>query len=169
MTAPFPPEAVAGTAVDPAESEASNLFAQYAWLARLSDEMTADPDLNLKRVMQLVLHARKFRQWHQALQARGAGVADRIAAVFALKKCEWPTKAAMSAELATINTDANSLADWIELNAPGYKQGFATVKVAAMDAEGAPVLTDEAMTTAKPAAAAVQLTALRALFGPTPA
>jgi len=165
MPAPFPPEGVAGASVDPAEAEALNLYRNYAWLARHADEMDTAANLDLKRVMQIVGHARQFRRWHDALTARGAAARDQVEGTFAVKKCTWATRAAMVADLAAIYSAVGTLADWIETNEAGYKTGYSTNIV--LDAAGN--LSDTPITVAKSIAVATQITTFRALFGQPPA
>jgi len=165
MPAPFPPEGVAGAAVDPAESEALNLYRNYAWLARLADEMDAAADLDLKRVMQIVGHARQYRRWYDALAARGVAARDQVEGTFAVKKCTWLSRAAMVADLATIYSAAGTLSDWIETNEAGYKTGYSTNIV--LDAAGN--LSDTPIVAAKSLDMATQLATFRVLFGPKPA
>lgn len=166
MAAPFPYEAVAGAQADPAEPEALNLYRQYVWVARLVDEMDAETELDLKRTMQLVFHARRFRSIYDALQARIAAgthtqaqITAVIEAMFAFKRCAWATRAAMIADLQAIHVAAGTAADWIEANASGYKQGYSVNK------EISPgVMTDEPIKVVKPAGVAARLSDFRALF-----
>lgn len=166
MAAPFPYEAVAGAATDPAESEAANLYRQYAWVARLADEMNAETELDLKRTMQFVHHARQFRHWFDALQARvTAGthtqgqIGDILAGVFGAKRCAWPTRSAMNADFQEIYNAAGTAADWIDANAADYKQGWSINK------EVSPgVMTDDPIKVAKPAGVATRIADFRGLF-----
>ena len=165
MAAPFPYEGVAGASTDPAESEALNLYRQYTWVARLLSEMDAEAEIDLKRVMQIVFHCRKFRSWRDELQARIGGthtaqqILDVIEGVFAAKKCRWATRNAMQQDLLDIYTDAGTLADWIDTNAPEYKDGFSTNVVLA---DG--VMTDVPVKRAKPPALATRIAAFRSRF-----
>lgn len=130
MAAPFPPEALPGAVTDPAESEAHNLYMQYGHLARLWEAMSQDPEVDLKRVYQVVLHSRKFRQWFDALQARigrghtAAQIGDMIAATFARKGVVWASRAAMNADLTAIYDNAGTVSTWADNNAAVYKTGF---------------------------------------------
>lgn len=166
MTAPFPYEAVAGAVVDPAENEALNLYRQYAWVARLLDEMNAEAELDLKRTMQLVFHCRKFRECLDTLQAHvtagthtPARIGDVIRGVFGAKKCAWATLAGMNADLAAIYNAAGAAADWIEANAGGYKRGYS------VNREISPgVMTDDPIKIVKPAGVATRVADFRNLF-----
>ena len=162
---PFPYDGISGAVNDPAEAEAANLHAQLKWIARLADEMDADTELDLKRVMQIVTHARKFRVWFEALQARGVAARDVIEGALAAKKLRWDTRAEMLQDLTQLYDDCGTLADWIEANAAEYKAGFARTKVLAMSADGTPVVTDEPIKAVKPAAFGTRVAALRARFG----
>lgn len=161
MTAPFPIEATAGTKVDPAEAEALNLYRHYAWMARLSDEMHIDAELDLKRTMQLVMHIREYRRWHDALSARSqAQTIGIVEGIFAQKKCRWASQAEMGEDLAALHAAAGTVADWIEANAPEYKEGYSVNK------EVAPgVITDEPIKVPKPQALGMKIAELRAQFG----
>lgn len=166
MAAPFPYEAVAGAQTDPVEAEALNLYRQYAWIARLVDEMNNETELDLKRTMQLVFHARQFRALFDALQARiaaGTHTQAQIAAViegmFAVKKCTWATRTAMNVDLQAIYAASGTAADWIEANAASYKTGYSVNK------ELSPgVMTDEPIKITKPAGVAIRIADFRALF-----
>ena len=126
MPAPYPYEAVAGRAVDPAEAEAINLYRQYGWLARLSEEMNAAANLDLKKTMQIVRHARQYRRWYDALQLRGATARDQIEGFLLVKKCRWATRVEMAADLLAIYDGALTLADGLDANVPEYKTGWST-------------------------------------------
>lgn len=166
MAAPFPYESVAGAVTDSAESEALNLYRQYAWIARWVDEMNTDIDLDLKKTMQLVFHSRKFRTWFDILQAHvtagthtQAQISDIVQGVFFAKKCSWATRAAMNSDLQAIYNMAGIVADWIEANASDYKQGYSINK------EIAPgVMTDDPVKITKSTAVATRLSDFRALF-----
>src|SRR5688572_25694521 len=165
MAAPFPYEATAGAVTDVAETEALNLYRNYSWVARLADEMNVEAELDLKRTMQLVFHARQLRRWHEALQTHigdthtAAQIADVIEGVFNAKRCRWATRAAMNADFTAIYSAAGALADWIEANAAEYKQGYSVNK------EISPgVMTDDPIKVAKPPAAASRLSDFRNLF-----
>lgn len=171
MAAPFPYESVAGAVTDMAESDAANLYRQYAWVARLVDEMNGETELDLKKTMQLVFHARQLRARHEALQARvthgthtQAQIGDIVQGVFLAKKCSWASRAAMNADLTAIYNAAGVAADWVEANAGDYKQGYSINK------EVSPgVMTDEPLKIAKPAGVASRLADFRALFAASPA
>lgn len=157
MALPFPPEITAGH--NPAEGEAAGLYGNYAWIARLADEMAAEELLDLKRVQQLVLHARKFRGAYSALSARGAGALDAIEGLFLLKGCRWARRQDMVADLAQLFDDCGAIADWIEANEARYKAGFSTNVVRE---DGA--VTDEPVKVEKPAGVATRLVVLRGRF-----
>lgn len=167
MAIQFPYLAQAGVAVDPAEIEAENLYANLVWIARLSEEMTADPALNLKRLMQLVMHTRKLQHWWGALAARGATAAPVVEGVFRKHKMLWATRAEMVADLTGLRDECQQMADWIKATLPDFEGGFATTKVLGYsEVDGSPTLTDEARMSTKPAEFVTRIAALRAKFGP---
>src|SRR3990167_2948984 len=117
MPAPFPYNAVAGVANDPAESEAENIVSQYCWLDGWSDEMNKDIDLDYKKLAQFAFHCRKFRFWYDALQARGApNIVDAIEGAFMLRKMKWGNRAAMNSDLTSIYNASGTIYDWIVVN-----------------------------------------------------
>lgn len=163
MVAPFPPEVDDGR--DPAESEALNLYANFAWLARLADEMDDETTLDLKKVYQIVLHARKFRDWLDALQARigtrtAADIGGVILAAFGLRKVVWASVATMNTDLQSIYTDCGTVSAWADANAAAYKTGFSTNTVVSDD-----VTTDVPVTITKTTQIATFLTNFRANWG----
>lgn len=168
MAAPFPYESVSGAITDKAESEAVNFYRQYSWVARLIDEMSLQSDLDLKRTMQLVFHARALRICYDTLQAHVAAgthtqvqIGDIVQGVFATKKCTWATRAAMNTDLQTIYNTSGVVADWIEANAADYKAGWSINK------EVSPgVMSDDPIKIVKTAAVATRLSDFRALFAP---
>lgn len=159
MAAPFPYESTAGAVTDPAESEALNLYRQYVWLARWSDEMNTDTDLDLKKLAQFTFHCRKYRQWFDALQARGAAARPVIEGVFAFKKATWASRAAMLSDLQAIYDGAGTIYDWIVAN----MQEARSYTVATFDAAFAEQ-TDVPVKIAKPAGVAARVGVFRALF-----
>lgn len=142
-----------------------SLYRQYAWVARLADEMNTESDLDLKRTMQLVFHARELRRLHEMLQARinsthtAAQIADVIEGVFAAKRCRWASRSAMNADFSALYAGSGALVDWIEANAADYKQGYSVNK------EVSPgVVTDEPIKIAKGEHIAARIADLRGLF-----
>ena len=117
MPAPFPYNAIFGVPNDPAESEAENLVGQYSWLARWSDEMNNDTDLDYKKLAQFAFHCRKFKVWYDALQARGAAnIGDVIEGAFLRRKMKWGNRAAMNSDLTAIYDAAGVIYAWIVAN-----------------------------------------------------
>ena len=177
MPLPRPYNGVAGAVNDPAESEAQNLFTQYAWVYRLATEMNAEAQLDVKRAFQIALHTRKFRAWYDALQVRAARetlsadpdyptvrpageILDIIRGMFESRKARWPTKAAMVADLVELRTDCGTLYDWMEANQAEYKTAFSTNRV--VNAAGD--MTDDPIKIAKPAAFATRIATFSAKY-----
>ena len=160
MPAPFPYNAVAGVANDPAESEAENLVAQYSWLARWSDEMNKDVDLDYKKLAQFAFHCRQFRRWYDTLQARGAAnIGDQIEGAFLRRKMKWGNRAAMNSDLTDIYTAAGTIYDWIVTN----MQEARNYTTAQFDANFENQ-TDVPVKVTKPAAVATRVQQFRGLF-----
>ena len=159
MPAPFPYNALAGVANDPAESEAENLVGQYSWLARWSDEMNKDVDLDYKKLAQFAFHCRKFRFWYDALQARGNAALDPIQGAFLKRKMSWGNRAAMSSDLQGIYTAAGTIYDWIVAN----MQEARNYTTARFDANFENQ-TDIPVKVVKPAAVATRVQQFRGLF-----
>lgn len=158
MPAPYPYQAVSGAVVDPAESEALNLFRQYEWLARWSDEMNKDVDLNYKKLMQFVFHMRQYRRWYALLQAKGVAALPVIRGMFFFKKCQWATAADMTADLTAIYAECGLLFDWLKLNMPEART-YATLKMNDSDD-----LVDEPITAVKSVEFGTRIAAFRGLF-----
>jgi hypothetical protein len=159
MPAPAPYDGVSGAVQDPAESEALNLYRQYAWLYRWSNEMNTDADLDLKKLAQFAFHCRKYRMWYDALVARGVPARAVIEGAFAFKKATWPTRAAMLQDLQAIYDGAGTIYDWIKVNATEARR-YTTVTFDA----NFEVQSDEPIKVAKPPALATRVGAFRALF-----
>lgn len=160
MPAPFPYNAISGVANDPAESEAENLVAQYAWLARWSDEMNKDADLDYKKLAQFAFHCRRFRQWYDALQVRGAAnIGDQIEGAFLRRKMRWLTPLLMRQDLQDIYTASGTIYDWIVVN----MQEARSYTTAQFDANFENQ-TDVPVKVAKPTAVATRVQQFRGLF-----
>ena len=166
MSAPFPYNAVAGVANDPAESEAENLLAQYSWLARWSDEMNKDVDLDYKKLAQFAFHCYKFRVWYDALQARitagthtPAQIGDCLEGVFRKRKMGWGNRAAMNSDLQDIYAAAGVVYDWIKTNMQEARN-FTTAQFDANFINQ----TDVPVKVVKPAALATRIAQFRGLF-----
>lgn len=159
MSAPFPYNAVSGVANDLAESEAENLVAQYIWLARWSDEMNKDVDLDYKKLAQFAFHCRKFRFWYDALQARIPLPLDAIEGAFLRRKMRWLTRLLMQQDLQDIYNAAGTIYDWIVAN----MQEARNYTTAQFDANFENQ-TDVPVKVAKPAAVATRVQQFRQLF-----
>lgn len=166
MPAPFPYDAVAGVPNDPAESEAANLYNQYKWLARWSDEINADAsELNLKKLAQLTFHCRKFRLYHEALQARIGGthsaieISNCIEGMWLMKDLSWGNRSQMTADIAAIYAEAGTFSDWVIANQQAARQ-FTTLE---FDSNFESQI-DVPIVVPMPAAVANRIATLRGLF-----
>lgn len=159
MTAPFPYDAVAGRGS--LANQAAAIYGHYAWLARWSEEIAADPDIDLKKVAQLCLiHCRMFRQLVNSFGVKGV---DAIENVFRQRGISWATKAAMTADLTAVRDEAQLLFVWVRDNMPEARDA---VKVVYDETNTAGV--EQVNTVAKPHAVEVEIAKLRALFGAVP-
>ena len=155
MVAPFPDFATGGGTA-PTQT-ANSLFNHYIWIARWSQEITTDTDLDAKKYGQLVyVHCREF----DALVP--ATIIDELAAAiisrFALDGLEWATIADMRADFAAIKAECASLYGW-ESNRSGPAMDYATLSV---DTNGQFV--EMPMISNKPAAVNNRVQDLRNLF-----
>lgn len=181
MTIPFPYNATAGVSDDPVRAEVRALFPNLGWIARLSQEISVEDSLNLKRVFQLVFHMRKFRAVLAKLDARRQreGVSEDpdwpfirpVGEVGSILRGElqtwkmtWASQGAMLTDLNALNTNCGTFADWIAANQGEYKNGYTTGTVIGQDADGIDVISDEAISIPKPAAFQTRVLALRANF-----
>jgi hypothetical protein len=117
MAAPFPYNARSGVANDPAEHDADALVAQYSWLARWSDEMHHDADLDHKKFAQFVFHCHRFRSFMERLRAHeiSAGkdpVRDTLEGAFLRRKMRWASQDAMVQQLDQLYGAAGKFHEW---------------------------------------------------------
>lgn len=158
MAAPFPYEARSGRAN--IDNLALQLYGNYVWLARWSDEMNTDARLDLKKLAQFAfVHCTRFRSVYEKLAEVGvASVKDAVRSVFALKNCTWPDDAAMIADLTAIYNACGTAKTWVDANIPEAK----TFASRTFDADGQE--TEIANVIDKPQALATRVGAFRALF-----
>lgn len=165
MPIPFPYDAIAGSVNDPAERLMMAAYDNFKWVARLIDEMNAEEEQDLKRTFQVIMHSRRFRsQWLELRQYPTDEVLPVIKGFFMMKGVEWKDDQQMLTDLDEVTNDIYELADWLETNTPEYKDGFTTVKIVAISAEGEATTTDEALKAAKPQELADKLTTIRGKF-----
>lgn len=159
MPAPFPYEAVSGRSN--IDQYAVQLYGNFMWLARWSNEINADADLDLKKIAQFAFkHCLGYRKAYEALTAVEASAVAKhaVRSVFAMKAVVWPTDAEMLADLAAIYNACGTIYNWIDANLPAAKS-FST---RTFDATGKE--TEVPLTIAKPGAVQTRIAAFRALF-----
>lgn len=103
MAAPFPHDARVGTIS--LGQIAQNIVANYKWLARWSDEIGIDAQLDLKKLAQLAFqHARLFRELVTPFLplANNPAFVRALVSEFAWSGMEWATLAEMRVDLAAI-------------------------------------------------------------------
>lgn len=122
MTAPFPHFV---TAQEPSPGQTANvLFGHYVWIARWSDEISNDAQLDLKKLAQLAfIHCRVFAE-----TVPTAPISDElIAAVvqkFASEGLEWVDLPTLKADFVAIKNASQTFYEWVRDNAP-EAQNFA--------------------------------------------
>ena len=167
MPAPFPYDAVAGVPNDPAESEAVNLYNQYKWIARWSNEINQDAvNLNLKKLAQLTFHCRKFRVWYDALQAHitaathtATEIGNCIEGVWLARDLTWGNRSQMNSDITAVYDGSGVFYDWVKAN----QQQARNYTTAQFD-ENFENQTDVPIVISMPAAVATRVAALRGLF-----
>lgn len=110
MAAPFPYEAVSGRVN--IDAQAANVYGQYGWMARWSDEIVADPDLDLKKLFQLREHCRMFRAAldpFMPLEKLDAPIAVALMDFFSSKGIKFADEAAMATTLTERHASAATL------------------------------------------------------------
>jgi hypothetical protein len=166
---PFPYNSIAGAINDPTEIEANKLYQNYMWVARLADEMDREAAVDLKRVVLTERHCAEFARLYELLHNHdthgheaGAAALDVIEGTFASKKCVWPSRAAMEAELDQLHDAAIQLGDFLRAAHPeAWTKGYATLVVTGPD-----TYTDIPIKAGKSNELAARVAAFRSLFGP---
>jgi len=159
MPAPYPVEAVAKGVSN--SQKAKNIYAHYAWLARWSNEIGADPDLDLKKLAQLAfIHCRNFAA------LTDAATPELLRAVrqrFSEEGLEWAVLAAMSMDLTAIRNESLALFAFVRDNVP---EARSAANVAVKFAPDSDTGTGEetAVKLPKPHPAVAEVAKLRALF-----
>lgn len=159
MAAPFPYEALEGATTDEAENEAKELYIHYAWMAKWSDRMAKDADLDLKKLVQFISHCHWFRRAHDALTTRGTAALDIIEGVLLMKRLRFKDRATMVAVLNRLYQRAGEELRWFQAAMAAYKTGFAVMKF-----DDNWNRTDEPVRIEKTAEAASRIAAFRAEF-----
>lgn len=159
MVGPFPYEAVTGR-ISLAQ-RASEIYGHYTWLARWSDEIGKDPDVDLKKAAQLAfIHCRLFVE---LVDAWGTKAAVSIMERFAASGIVWATEAAMSADLTPIRNEALSLHNFAIAN-KATMQEASKIIYSEKDSSGI----EQVNKLAKPSIVADEVAKLRALFDVVP-
>lgn len=159
MAAPFPYDAVAGRAS--LGQIAAQIVANYKWLARWSQEIGTDTNMDLKKLAQLAFsHCRLFRDLIQPFIPVSAGdpIIAALQSEFAWHGLVWPTRAEMVTDVGLLYQRCGALFDYVRDNVPAARS-FA---VRTYDANGNEI--EQPTVIAKDAAVATEVGRLRALF-----
>ena len=160
MPAPFPYNAIAGVPNELAESEAENLVAQYTWLARWSNEMNADTELNRKKFAQFIFHCFKYRFWFDQLALRDTQIRNAaLQGAFGRRRMTWGNQAQMLTDLQAIYDAAGVFYNFAVTNMQQARQ-FTTAEFDINFQNQ----TDVAITEPKSAAIATRISQFRGLF-----
>ena len=155
MVAPFPDFATAG-GIAPT-GIANEIFGHYTWIARWSQEITTDTDLDAKKYGQLTyIHCQEFDRLVPATISDE--LASAIISRFALDGLEWATIADMRTDLGAIKAECASLYGW-ERNRSGPTMDYATLSV-----DENSQFIETPITSTKPAAVNTRVQDLRNLF-----
>ena len=155
MPAPFPADAVVGgTALS---QRANQIYGHYVWLARWSDEIGLDVDLNLKKLAQLgFIHCRRFAEF---IAAPSPELTIAVERRFAVDGVTWATRAAMLADLSAIRVEALALHTFVRDQVPEAREAGKIVYSSTTDSG-----TEVILTVPKPHPAVAEVAKLRALF-----
>lgn len=159
MPAPYPYDAVSGRRS--LRAIAGEIVANYCWLARWSDEIGNDADMDMKKLAQLAFqHCRLFRQELQPFLPFTAGspLLPALEHAFARIGMSWPTRMDMRADLAAIFAECGNLYPFVRDNVPAAR----TLSSRVYDANG--VETEDPVKIPKDPVIAAEVAKLRALF-----
>ena len=160
MPAPFPYNATAGVTNEPAEGEAENLVGHYTWLARWSDEMNADTDLNRKKFAQFIFHCFRFRTFFDQLSLRDSQIRNAaLQGAFGKRRMAWGNQAQMLSDLQAIYDAAGAFYDFAVANMQQARQ-FTTAEFDSFFQSQ----TDVAIIETKTAALSTRISNFRNLF-----
>ncbi len=155
MTAPFPYNARVGRIA--LSTTANQIHAHYVWLARWSDEIGTDADIDLKKLAQLgFIHCRLFAQLTATPSPELRAAVERK---FSQEGLEWSTRAAMMSDLNALRTQAGLLHAYVRDNVPEAREA-----VRITYDENTNSGTEAVNTLGKPHPAATEVASLRALF-----
>lgn len=158
MPIPYPTEAQAGRA--DLKPVVQFLFKHFGWLARLSDEINQETELNAKKLVQFVQHCVSYRETFDHLAAVG-GARLVIEQVFREHDVNWATRAAMVVDLQALYSAAMAEDVWIRSNMASDLQTASTV---GLDPQNN--LTEAVKMLPKSQEFATRMSNFRALFGP---
>lgn len=164
---PRPYDAVAGAFEDPAINEALELTVHYAWLCRLTAEMDADAQADVKRALQIVQHTAMFQALRTRLETRAASegkqadedypltrdqgdISRTLTAVFLLKKVQLSSPETILADLASAGEKFSALAGYLQSNVAVAGAEYSVVKIMGYAEDGRPIVTDDAVKVDKP-------------------
>lgn len=136
MPAPFPYEFVSGRRN--IDSQAAQIFGHYGWMARWSDEIVADADLDLKKLFQLREHCRMYREAlapFLPLEKLDAPIAVALLDYFSSKGVKFADEAAMATILTERHDAAGVLQGVIDVTFPAPR----AFSQRAFDANGAEI------------------------------
>ena len=154
MTVPFPHAIL--VPLNPSKL-ASHIFGHYVWLARWSDEIGTDTDLDLKKLAQLAfVHCREFSAI--VPDTPSPEVLRAIDTKMRLEGIVWPP-ASMASDLAALKAGTSALFIFVRDNVPAARN-FSTRAYSATGDE-----TDESIKVPKTQAIANEVAKLRILFG----
>lgn len=120
MAIPFPPGGISG-ASSPGQV-ARELLSHFVWMARWSDEIGSDAQLDLKKLAQLAfVHC---RAWDAATVNADVIKAFQVFAQIE-QGIEWPDRATMTTELSGLRSAATALFEHVRDNVPEARS-FAT-------------------------------------------
>lgn len=105
MAAPYPPEAQLGA--PQFNRVADQIYGHFVWMARWSDEINDDADLDMKKLMQLAFTHCRLYAYHTAVLSDDLLVA--LETRFRLSGVEWPNRAAMQADLVAMRQQAEQV------------------------------------------------------------
>jgi hypothetical protein len=155
MPAPYPYDAVSSRRS--AATIAAEIFGHYVWLARWSDEIGDDPDLDLKKLAQLgFIHCRLFAQ---ATAEMPAAVIAAVEARFAAGGITWAVRLAMLDDFAALAARASTLHAYVRDQVPEARAAATLVYSETGDSGR-----EQVTKLAKPHPAAAEVAKLRALF-----
>lgn len=164
MTAPYPHEGQAGR--HQPERMARQLFEDYVWLARWSNEIGNDAALDLKKLVQLaIVHCQSFRAVidNYTPIASSPEFVQAVEDRFSAGGSTWPDVATMRADLTALYQECGALFVFVRDNVPELANGYATLTWDAING-----FVEVPITAPKPHIAVPEVAKVRVLFGAVP-